>query len=76
MPDAGLARDPKQRCIIELEVNVRGLGLEAWCEAAEVPFEETTIIRRQLDPGGRSRAFVNDTPVRLARALVARAPSR
>ena len=28
--DAGLARDPKQRCIIELDVNVRGLGLEAW----------------------------------------------
>lgn len=63
--DTGLARDPKQRCIIELEVNVKGLGLEAWCEAAEVPYEETTIIRRQLDPGGRSRAFVNDTPVRL-----------
>jgi DNA repair protein RecN (Recombination protein N) len=69
--DTGLARDPKQRCIIELEVNVKGLGLEAWCETAEVPYEETTIIRRQLDPataggpGGRSRAFVNDTPVRL-----------
>lgn len=63
--DAGLARDPEQRCIIELEVGVKGLGLEAWCEAAGVPYEDPLIIRRQLDPGGRSRAFVNDTPVRL-----------
>lgn len=63
--DAGLARDPQQRCIIELEVVAKGLALEAWCEAAGVPFEDPLIIRRQLDPGGRSRAFVNDTPVRL-----------
>jgi DNA repair protein RecN (Recombination protein N) len=63
--DAGLARDPQQRCIIELEVAAKGLAFEAWCEAAGVPFEDPLIIRRQLDPGGRSRAFVNDTPVRL-----------
>ncbi len=63
--DSGLARDPQKRCVIELHVDVRGVGVEAWCEAAGVPFETETIIRRQLDPGGRSRAFINDTPVRL-----------
>jgi DNA repair protein RecN (Recombination protein N) len=63
--DAGLARDPRKRCVIELHVDVRGAGVEAWCEPAGVPFETETIIRRQLDPGGRSRAFINDTPVRL-----------
>lgn len=63
--DAGLARDPRKRCVIELHVDVRSAGVEAWCEAAGVPVEAETIIRRQLDPGGRSRAFINDTPVRL-----------
>jgi DNA repair protein RecN (Recombination protein N) len=63
--DAGLARDPEQRCIIELEVDAAHLALEGWCEAAGVPYEMPLLIRRQLDPNGRSRAFVNDTPVRL-----------
>ncbi|MBK6752128.1 MAG: AAA family ATPase [Flavobacteriales bacterium] len=63
--DNGLARDPAKRCIIEMEADLQGPGMEAWCEVAGVPFEPRSIIRRQLDPGGRSRAFINDTPVRL-----------
>ncbi|MEX1132882.1 MAG: DNA repair protein RecN [Flavobacteriales bacterium] len=63
--DAGALRDPKKRCIIELQVDARDLDLQAWFETHELPYEHTTILRRQLDPGGRSRAFVNDVPVRL-----------
>ncbi|MBK9273488.1 MAG: DNA repair protein RecN [Flavobacteriales bacterium] len=63
--DAGLARDPRQRCVIELEVDSAAAWLSAWCQQAGVPVETPLIIRRQLEPGGRSRAFVNDTPVRL-----------
>lgn len=69
--DGGVARDPSKRCVIELEVEVKKLDLESWCERNEVPFEAPMLLRRQLDPGsspgigGRSRAFVNDTPVRL-----------
>ncbi len=63
--DAGLLRDPNKRCAIELEVDLDGLGLEAWFTAQELPYESHALLRRQLDPGGRSRAFVNDTPVRL-----------
>lgn len=63
--DAGLARDPAKRCIIELELDLNRLDLKDWFATNEVPFEPRAILRRQLDPGGRSRAFVNDTPVRL-----------
>lgn len=63
--DAGAARDAERRCVIELEVDTKGLGLDDWFEGAEVQRERYSILRRQLDPGGRSRAFVNDTPVRL-----------
>jgi DNA repair protein RecN (Recombination protein N) len=63
--DAGALRDPRKRCVIELQVDVRDLHLQAWFEVHELPYEHITILRRQLDPGGRSRAFVNDVPVRL-----------
>lgn len=69
--DAGAARDSSRKCVIELEVDTKGLGLDDWFAMAEVQAERYTILRRQLDPamagkpGGRSRAFVNDTPVRL-----------
>jgi DNA repair protein RecN (Recombination protein N) len=58
-------RDPGQRCVIELELDTRGLELGDWFAAHEVPADEPVILRRQLEPGGRSRSFVNDTPVRL-----------
>ena len=69
-------QDPDKRCIIEVEVDARGLGLEDWFNEQALPIEPDLLIRRQLDPGGRSRAFVNDTPVRLEqlRALGERAP--
>ena len=67
--DTGLARDPDKRCIIEVEVDARGLGLEDWFNEQALPIEPDLLIRRQLDPGGRSRAFVNDTPVRLEQLL-------
>lgn len=63
--EAGVQREADKRCIIELEVDTKGLGLAEWFTGAGIPEERYTILRRQLDPGGRSRAFVNDTPVKL-----------
>lgn len=63
--DAGLARDPAQRCIVETEIDAHDLDLAAWHEASGIAREDVLILRRQLDPGGRSRAFVNDSPVKL-----------
>lgn len=62
-----LLRDPGKRCVIELEVAM-GKGspqVEQWCERNGSVPEDPMLLRRQLEPGGRSRAFVNDTPVRL-----------
>ncbi|MCB9170153.1 MAG: DNA repair protein RecN [Flavobacteriales bacterium] len=76
MGDRGgqVALDPAKRCVIELECDLGRLDhLRGWFDRAELPFEVRTILRRQYDPGGRSRAFINDTPVRLEqlRALAA-----
>lgn len=63
--DGNLLRDPARRCVIELEVEADQEAAVQWCAANQVPREEPMILRRQLEPNGRSRAFVNDTPVRL-----------
>lgn len=63
--DGNLLRDPARRCVIELEVEADQEAAVQWCAANQVPREEPMILRRHLEPNGRSRAFVNDTPVRL-----------
>ena len=63
--DAGVLRDPLKRCVIELEVDLYDLQLDDWFDRNELPFERYTLLRRQLEPNGRSRAFINDTPVKL-----------
>ncbi len=65
--EGNLLREPAKRCVIELEVDVQsGTSLvEEWSQRNSVPKESPMILRRQLEPNGRSRAFVNDTPVRL-----------
>lgn len=63
--EANAARDAGRRCVIELEVDTNGLALGEWFQETGVQQEPITLLRRQLEPGGRSRAFVNDTPVRL-----------
>lgn len=63
--EGNLARNPAERCVIELEVLADGEFIGPWCERNNIPPESPMILRRQLEPNGRSRAFVNDTPVRL-----------
>lgn len=62
---SGVQRDPAKRCVIELEVDLKAIDLRQWFAETEIPAERYTILRRQLDANGRSRAFVNDTPVKL-----------
>ena len=59
--EAGVLRDPSERCVIELEVDLGHVDLEPWFATHELPFEGRTIMRRQLEPGGRSRAFINSS---------------
>lgn len=63
--DGNLLRDPARRCVIELEVEAGEDFLGPWCAANNIPKEQPMILRRQIEPNGRSRAFVNDTPIRL-----------
>jgi len=64
--DLGSIRNTKRKCIIEAHFNIGNLGLKQLFENYDLDYEKTTIIRREILPSGKSRAFVNDTPVKLS----------
>ena len=57
--------DETKKCIIEGVFNIQNYGLKPFFEREELDFEPACIIRREISPSGKSRAFINDTPVRL-----------
>lgn len=54
-----------QKCVIEGIFEIGQYGLKDFFELEGLDFESTCIIRREIIPGGKSRSFVNDTPVLL-----------
>lgn len=55
----------EEKCVVEAEFELKTAGLKAFFEANDLDYAETTVLRRELSAGGKSRAFVNDTPVQL-----------
>ncbi len=54
-----------EKCIIEGTFNISDYNLKHLFVEKELDYEKETIIRREITPSGKSRAFVNDTPVTL-----------
>ena len=54
-----------EKCIIEGVFDVQRYGLETFYESFDIDQEEELIVRREITPSGKSRAFINDTPVKL-----------
>lgn len=54
-----------KKCVIEGVFEIGEYGLKDFFESEELDFDPTCIIRREISPGGKSRSFVNDTPVLL-----------
>lgn len=63
--DLGALQDKKIKCIVEAEFQVKKYGLRAFFETYDLDYEELTLVRREILPSGKSRAFINDTPVTL-----------
>lgn len=58
-------KDTSKKCIIEAEFSIANYNLQSFFEEENIDYESTTIIRREILPSGKSRAFINDTPVNL-----------
>jgi len=64
--DVNALLNKERKCVVEGEFFIGNYGLFDLFDEFDVDYEETTIIRRELLPSGKSRAFVNDTPVNLS----------
>lgn len=57
--------DTSKKCIIEAVFNIANYDLKSIFRDEDIDYEAETIIRREILPSGKSRAFVNDSPVNL-----------
>ena len=64
--DLSSLKDTTQKCIIEAVFNIANYNLKSLFQAEDFDYEDITIIRREILPSGKSRAFVNDSPVNLS----------
>lgn len=63
--DLSVLKDKDQKCIIEATFSLANYNLERFFQDNDLDYEEQTIIRREILPSGKSRAFINDSPVNL-----------
>lgn len=63
--DVKAVRDTAQKTIVEATLSIAGYSLQPMFEQADIDYDDDCILRREVSPNGRSRAFVNDTPVSL-----------
>ncbi|MCU0401841.1 MAG: DNA repair protein RecN [Algoriphagus sp.] len=54
-----------KKCVVEGVFDIHEYGLKTYFEELELDYEESCIIRREISAGGKSRSFINDTPVLL-----------
>ena len=54
-----------KKCVVEGVFDIRSYGLQEYFEELELDYEDSCIIRREISTNGKSRSFVNDTPVLL-----------
>ena len=64
--DLSSLKDTSKKCIVEAKVAVSNYNLRDFFEEVDLDYEDITILRREILPSGKSRAFVNDTPVNLS----------
>lgn len=64
--DTDVLFDKTRKCIVEATFNVSGLNLQTLFQQYDLDYQDETIIRREINEHGKSRAFINDTPVNLA----------
>lgn len=63
--DLSSLKNKEEKCVIEAQFDIARYNLEPFFEANDLDFEKETIIRREILSSGKSRAFVNDSPVNL-----------
>ncbi|HWB62724.1 MAG TPA: AAA family ATPase [Chitinophagales bacterium] len=64
--DTKVLFDKNEKCVVEADFEITDASLRSFFAHNELDFEVHTIVRREINQSGKSRAFVNDTPVTLS----------
>ena len=64
--DTSSLRKKTEKCVVELTISLKNLSVQSFFFSNDLDYAEQTIIRREINPEGKSRAFINDTPVNLS----------
>lgn len=63
--DLSALKDNTNKCVVEASFSIDDYGITSFFEDYDLDFESLTLLRREILPSGKSRAFINDTPVTL-----------
>lgn len=63
--DTQVLSDKDRKCVVEAVFDIAGLGLQPLFEEYDADYDDTLVLRREILPSAKSRAFVNDTPANL-----------
>uniref|UniRef100_UPI003216B5B1 DNA repair protein RecN n=1 Tax=uncultured Draconibacterium sp. TaxID=1573823 RepID=UPI003216B5B1 len=63
--DLSVLKNKDEKCIVEGQFEVNNYSLNGFFDENDLDYDPSTILRREITPSGKSRAFINDTPVNL-----------
>jgi DNA repair protein RecN (Recombination protein N) len=63
--DLSVLKNQDEKCIVEGIFDVENYELQPFFDENDLDYDKLTILRREITPSGKSRAFINDTPVNL-----------
>lgn len=63
--DSKVMWSENEKCVVEGTFDIKAYKLKSLFREQDLDYEDETVLRREISPGGKSRAFINDTPVTL-----------
>lgn len=63
--DTSILKEKTRKCIVEGTFDITEYGFQSFFNENDIDYEDLTILRREIYPNGKSRAFINDSPVNL-----------
>lgn len=64
--DTSVLKEKSKKCIVEAKFNIKPYRLKTFFDENDLDYDDITIIRREITDNGKSRAFINDTPVNVS----------
>jgi len=64
--DTSVLKDKSRKCFVEAQFIIKKYNLKGFFKTNDIDYDDLTTIRREITNNGKSRAFINDTPVNLS----------